>query len=77
MPRKLIVAVAALAIAAGAVLAVHTREARAPDVRFITLSGANPTTAELRGKVLLVNFWATSCVSCVEEMPKLAAAWRQ
>jgi peroxiredoxin len=54
-----------------------TREARAPEVRFVTLSGSNPTTAELRGKVLLVNFWATSCVSCVEEMPEMVEAWRQ
>ena len=77
MQRKLIVAVAALAIAAGAALALHTREARAPELRFVTLSGANPSMAELRGKVLLVNFWATSCVSCVEEMPKMVEAWRQ
>lgn len=53
------------------------REASAPDVRFVTLSGANPSTAELRGRVLLVNFWATSCVSCVAEMPKLVAAWEK
>jgi peroxiredoxin len=77
MRKKLIVAVAVLAIAAGASLALFMREARAPDVRFVTLSGSNVSTADLRGKVVLVNFWATSCVSCVEEMPKMVAAWRK
>ena len=75
MGRKLIVAVAALAIAAGALLALGTREVRAPDVRFVTLSGKELSTTALRGKVLLVNFWATSCVACVEEMPKMVEAW--
>jgi peroxiredoxin len=77
MHRKLIVAIAALAIAAGAALALCTREARAPDVRFVTLSGRNPSTADLRGKVVLVNFWATSCTTCVAEMPKLVEAWKR
>lgn len=74
MPRKLIVAVALVAIAAGAALALWQRAA-APQAEFVALSGANFSTADLRGKVVLVNFWATSCVSCVAEMPKLVEAW--
>jgi peroxiredoxin len=77
MQTKLIVAVAALAIAAGVGVAVLTRSSAAPDVRFTTLSGQSLSTADLRGKVVLVNFWATSCVACVEEMPKMEAAWRR
>ena len=77
MKTKLIAAVASVAIAAGAGFALLTRQSSAPDVRFVTLSGQNFTTAELRGKVVLVNFWATSCAVCVEEMPKMVEAWKK
>jgi peroxiredoxin len=77
MPKKLIVAIALLAIAAGAGLAWWQRAPLAPQVAFVSLAGANFTTAELRGKVVLVNFWATSCSTCVAEMPKMADAWRR
>ena len=42
-----------------------------------TLKGEKLTTADLRGKVVLVNFWATSCVVCVKEMPEIAATYRK
>ncbi len=77
MRKKLIVAVAAVAIAAGAGVALLTRQPPAPEVRFVTLDGQNFATSDLRGKVVLVNFWATSCVACVEEMPKMVEAWRE
>lgn len=77
MKTKLIAAVAVVAIAAGVSFALLTRQAPAPEVRFVTLSGQNITTSELRGKVVLVNFWATSCVTCVEEMPKMVDAWKK
>lgn len=68
---KLIVAVAVLAISAGMGVAL-LRKADAPEVQFTMLSGERLATSALRGQVVLVNFWATSCVSCVAEMPKLA-----
>lgn len=45
----------------------------APEVVFRTLKGESIATADLRGKVVLVNFWATSCVTCVKEMPAIVA----
>jgi thiol-disulfide isomerase/thioredoxin len=39
----------------------------------VLLDGSTTTTADLKGKVTLVNFWATTCVSCVKEMPALVA----
>jgi thiol-disulfide isomerase/thioredoxin len=70
MPKKLIVAVALLAIAAGAGLALLQRP-EAPRASFVALSGGSFSTADLRGRVVLVTFWATSCVTCVKEMPRL------
>jgi len=70
---KLVVAVAAVAIAAGAALSLMGR-ADAPEARFATLAGESFATSSLRGQVVLVNFWATTCVSCVKEMPKLVEA---
>ena len=45
--------------------------ALAPNVTFTTISGQKINMADLRGKVVLVNFWATDCSACVREMPNL------
>ncbi len=54
----------------GAILLFKPARA-APEVTFTALSGQKQSTADLRGKVVLVNFWATSCTTCVAEMPQL------
>jgi peroxiredoxin len=45
----------------------------APSSNFVLLDGSTTTTADLKGKVTLVNFWATTCVTCVKEMPSLVS----
>ncbi len=47
--------------------------APAPDIAYTLLDGQNQRLNALRGKVVLVNFWATSCTTCVAEMPQLVA----
>lgn len=51
--------------------------APAPSVGYTLLDGQKGSTDALRGKVLLVNFWATSCATCVKEMPNIAATHRK
>jgi peroxiredoxin len=68
---------ASLAIAAIAAVASLTLTRPAPEVKFSALSGETFSTSELRGKVVLVNFWATYCADCVKEMPKLVDAHRK
>jgi peroxiredoxin len=67
----LIVAVGAgTALAAWRVLAAREP---APAVSYTLLDGSKASTEAMRGKVLLVNFWATSCTTCVAEMPQIVA----
>ncbi len=49
----------------------------APASTFVLLDGSKRTTSDQLGKVTLVNFWATSCTTCVAEMPKMVATYDQ
>lgn len=49
----------------------------APASQFVLIDGSTLQTSDLRGKVTLVNFWATTCVSCVKEMPSLVATYNK
>ena len=48
-----------------------------PPLRLTTLEGQDWDLARLRGKVVVVNFWATWCEPCVHELPVLGALSRQ
>jgi peroxiredoxin len=49
----------------------------APDFALRSLGGPNLRLSELRGEVVLVNFWATWCGPCREEMPLLNQIYKQ
>ena len=67
-------AVLALAIGVGAYLSLGSAPV-APNVAFTHLDGTQASIGALRGKVVLVNFWATSCTTCVHEMPQIVATY--
>jgi thiol-disulfide isomerase/thioredoxin len=82
----LVAAVGAAALAAGAGAAWWRHRAGAADagaaqrlwsLTLPTPQGGSLALGSLRGRPLLVNFWATWCPPCVEEMPLLDAFYRQ
>jgi thiol-disulfide isomerase/thioredoxin len=76
--RMLTMALVAALVVGGAVFARHhfhrSQNAAAgqlPDAYFADVVGLHHTLAEFKGKVVLVNLWATWCPPCVAEMPSL------
>ena len=51
--------------------------ARAPDITVTTLQGDKLSLAELRGQPVLVTFWASTCSSCIREMPHLISLYNE
>lgn len=75
--RNLILAVVVAGVLAFAAFAIWSAKPSAPQVTFVSLQGEKITTADLRGKVALVNFWATDCATCIKEMPEIVATYNK
>ena len=54
-----------------------TQKPQAPNINFVTLQGKTIPLSSLQGKMVLVNFWATDCPGCIEEMPELINTYQQ
>lgn len=79
LPFKSKLAIAAILAAAALVAGNYLWRSTqpAPASTFVLLDGSSKSHVDLRGKVTLVNFWATSCVTCVAEMPKIIAIYEK
>ncbi|HEY8085012.1 MAG TPA: TlpA disulfide reductase family protein [Methylophilaceae bacterium] len=74
--KKLWLPILSLLLVAGLWFALVNPD-RAPQVVFTSLEGKRIALADLKGHMVLVNFWATSCPGCVKEMPQIADTYRQ
>ena len=81
--RQLLIGVGAASALAGAGLAwwrLHPEPAETGGFwqeSFARPEGGEIAAASLRGRPLLLNFWATWCPPCIEELPMIDAFWRE
>ena len=73
----LCVLAAAIAVGVFAPGFYKTVTTAAPEATFASIKGETIVLSRLRGKVVLVNFWATDCAVCVKEMPAIIATYEK
>ena len=76
MKKLVSILVLACLIGAGAWFLLAPKP-QAPAVTFHTLEEQQIPLEDMRGKVVLVKFWATSCVTCVRQMPDTIALYEE
>jgi len=77
---KLLMLVLVMAVAAafaGAGFAALSQNTRAPDFKAQTITGKQFALSDLRGRVVLLDFWATWCPPCRMETPELQKLWQK
>ena len=75
--RNSILILIALGVIGFALYAGVFQKNPAPAVTFTSIKGEKIATADLLGRVVLVNFWATDCPTCVKEMPKMVETYEK
>lgn len=74
--KKILIPITLLVLLAALIISL-AQKPKSPDVTFTTLHGEKITMESLKGKVVLVNFWATDCPGCIKEMPDLINTYNQ
>ncbi len=75
--KRLLILLALAALLALLFAQAVSQEPPAPQVIFTSLKGEKISMESLRGKVVLVNFWATNCIGCIREMPQMIDTYRK
>ena len=73
LPALLLLALISIALGGGCSKTITS----APNVTFTTITGKKIALKDLRGKPVMVTFWATDCPSCVKEIPHLIDLYTQ
>lgn len=77
MKPKALALIAVVIISAVAGWLIVSQKPLAPAIAVADLKGGQVNLGALRGKVVLVNFWATTCTTCVGEMPAMTETWKR
>lgn len=75
--KKILLPLILVAVAALVWFAISSNKQQAPAFSLIDLDGRPVTEQQFAGKVTLVNFWDTTCIGCVTEMPDLIATQKK
>ncbi|XDZ51233.1 TlpA family protein disulfide reductase [Neisseriaceae bacterium CLB008] len=75
--KKILLPLLLVIVAALVWFAISSNKQQAPAFSLIDFNGQAVSEQQFAGKVTLVNFWATSCVGCVAEMPELIATQKK
>ena len=73
----LLAVLAAIVVLAAAFTWLLPSSTPSKHTEFVLLDGRTVSLASLRGKPVLVSFWATSCVPCVQELPDLIQIYKK
>lgn len=74
--KPVAIGLAALAIAGAGYLMTSSKPV-APAVTYVSITGEKISSQSLQGRVYMVNFWATSCTTCVKEMPAMVETYEK
>ncbi|MCC7006423.1 MAG: TlpA family protein disulfide reductase [Ottowia sp.] len=77
MQRTFLLGMICLGVVASVAWYGFTKLSPAPAVTFTLLSGQTQSLAALRGKMVIVHFWATSCPTCIKEIPQFTRLYKQ
>ena len=61
----------------GVILFISLQTSPIKNLKMITIDGTEITSKHLNGKLTLINFWATDCPGCINEMPALIQTYKQ